>query len=69
MTVDSNIRAILIDSLSDLARAREFAVSTVEIPKPRPASDFCPRCAGTLRNHRAWISLTARCDLDWHYDS
>lgn len=62
----ATVRAMLIASLAPLAAARELAVSTVEIPAPRPASDLCPTCGGSMRNHPAWINYGERCGSAWH---
>lgn len=60
------LRAAIVAPLQELARAREYAVSTVDIPAPRPASDFCPTCGGTMRNWPAWVSMGERCQSNWH---
>ena len=62
------VQSAIVAPLQNLARAREAMMRTVEIPAPRPASDFCPTCGGTMRNHPAWLPSGQRCgNGDWHY--
>lgn len=60
------LRVAIEGPLLDLARAREYAIRTADIPAPRPASDFCPTCGGSLRHHPAWVTFSERCSSDWH---
>lgn len=55
------LRAAIVGPLRNLAAAREYEASHPTIPAPRPNSDMCPTCGGTLPYHPAWISLTERC--------
>lgn len=63
---DETLRAMIEAPLLELARAREFAVSTVEIPPARPASDFCPECGGSMRDWPARLPNGVRCANGWH---
>lgn len=56
----------LVKSLTALALAREYEAShpTVATPKVRVT---CPTC-GSDNAHRLWVSLTARCESEWHND-
>jgi hypothetical protein len=67
VTNTSTLRAAIEGPLRDLAAAREYAMSTVYIPAPRPHSDMCATCGGTLPDHPAWVSLTARCASHFTY--
>lgn len=62
------LRTIIEAPLLELARAREAAVSTVDIPPARPASAFCPECGGGLRDWPARLPNGSRCANDWHND-
>lgn len=60
------LRSMITEPLLDLARAREALMRDIDIPAPRPASDFCPQCGGSMRNWPARLTTGARCANTWH---
>lgn len=60
------LRAMITGPLMELARAREYAVGTVDIPAPRPLTDFCPSCGGSARDWPMRVTPDRRCVSDWH---
>lgn len=65
MTPDS-LRSALESALAPLAAAREALMRDIDIPAPRPASDFCPQCGGSMRDWPARLPSGARCANTWH---
>lgn len=65
------LRAVIVGPLTDLAAAREYMMSTIDIPPARPDSSFCPQCGGSLRYWPARLVNNQRCVNAWHdeYDS
>lgn len=60
----ATLKAAIVDALTPLAMAREYAMS-YPLTLPPKERDLCATCGGA-KDWRAWVSLSARCGSDWH---